>query len=339
MNYRTVLSTALLAGSAIAMAGCASTPVGTGGELQVVATTTQIADYTRNIVGDVPVQLVQLADANQSLHGFDPSAGDLAAIGTADVLIVNGGGLDEWIEDAIDSSGFSGTLVDTTEGISLEVGADEEGHAGHDHEEEHADGDHSGHDHGDGDPHVWQSIDNAMIQTHTIIDALSAADPDNASTFEINGQAYLDELETLNDWVHENVDAVPHEDRLLVTSHGAFGHMVEALDLVYIGAVIPGTDDSAEVSAAQIDALIAQIEQTGVQAVFAEAAINPSSAELIAQETGATVYAGDEALYGDSLGPEGSAGATYTGSQIHNVSLLLRSWGKTPTPLPDELVS
>ena len=122
-----------------------------------------------------------------------------------------------------------------------------------------------------------------------------------------------------------------------MTNHDSFGYFTAAYGITYVGSVIPSFDDNAEPSAAEIDALVAAISQTGVKAVFSEASINPKAADTIAAEAGVTVYSGDDALYGDSLGPAGSAGATYIASQLHNVSLILQSWGVTPSAVPADL--
>ena len=150
----------------------------------------------------------------------------------------------------------------------------------------------------------------------------------------IRDRAYLAELDALDAWIEENVEAVPVDRRLLVTNHDAFTYFVDAYDLTFVGSVIPSFDDNAEPSAAEIDDLVAKIRATGVQAVFSEASISPKAAETIAREAGVTVYSGDDALYGDSLGAEGTPGETYLGSQVHNATLILESWGITPSPLP-----
>ena len=93
-----------------------------------------------------------------------------------------------------------------------------------------------------------------------------------------------------------------------MTNHDAFTYFVDAYDITFVGSVIPSFDDNAEPSAAEIDDLVAKIRATGVQAVFSEASISPKAAETIADEAGVTVYSGDDALYGDSLGVEGSPG-------------------------------
>ena len=101
-------------------------------------------------------------------------------------------------------------------------------------------------------------------------------------------------------------------ERLLVTNHDAFTYFVDAYDLTFVGSVIPSFDDNAEPSAAEIDELVAKIRATGVQAVFSEASISPKAAETIAAEAGVTVYSGDDALYGDSLGADGHRRARRT---------------------------
>jgi zinc/manganese transport system substrate-binding protein/manganese/iron transport system substrate-binding protein len=171
----------------------------------------------------------------------------------------------------------------------------------------------------------------------TIETGLAEADPAAAADFEANATAYEAKLAELDEWIHTNVDTVPEADRLLVSNHDAFTYFVDAYDITYVGSVIPSFDDNAEPSAAEIDELVAAIEATGVKAVFSEASISPKAADTIAAEAGVTVYSGEEALYGDSLGPEGSDGATYLASQIHNATVILESWGVTPTAVPQDL--
>ena len=102
---------ALLTAGALALAGC-STPVASGNGLgdgpTVVATTTQVGDFARELVGST-AGVTQLLAAGQSAHGFDPSAAQLAALGEADALVVNGAGLESWLDDAVQASGFSGS--------------------------------------------------------------------------------------------------------------------------------------------------------------------------------------------------------------------------------------
>ncbi|WP_430591790.1 metal ABC transporter solute-binding protein, Zn/Mn family [Humidisolicoccus flavus] len=360
----------------LALAGCSATGdtagEGSGGEgLQVVATTTQIGDFVNNIVGD-DASVTQLLKVGFSAHSFDPSASDLLALGNADVLVQNGAGLEEWLESAIDASGFDGTIIDASTGAHVhesdhdhehaedehshdehaedehaedghaENGHAEDGHAEDEHshdehaENEHSHGDHD-HDHGGVDPHLWSDPHNAIHMVETIADGLVELGGDSAQTFRSNADDYLAQLEALDAWTTEAFSVVPEDERLLVTNHHTFGYLAETQHITVVGSIMPSFDDNAEVSAAQIDELVAKIKDSGVKAVFSETSINPQVAETIATEAGVAVFSGEDALYSDSLGPEGSAGATYIGSVIHNVRTMIQAWGYEAPSVPSEL--
>lgn len=350
-----LLVPALAAASVTVLAGCA-----TGGDTaadgapSVVATTTQVADFTREVGGEA-VEVAALLEPGQSAHSFDPSAAQLLALGEADALVVNGGGLESWLDDAIAASGFDGALIDASTGIELaatgdlhaedehaegEESADAHAEEGEEHsegEDEHAEDEHSEDEHGEGNPHIWTDPHLAGEMVENIADGLAELDGVDADAIRAAEEDYLVQLEALDEWIHENVEQVPVEQRLLVTNHDAFTYFLAAYDVTFVGSVIPSFDDNAEPSAAEIDALVDRIRETGVQAVFSEASISPKAAETIASEAGVTVYSGDDALYGDSLGQPGSEGETYLGSQLHNARLILESWSVEPSALPDVL--
>lgn len=333
MKKHLIAGPALVLAAVLALAGCSAGAPGNGsaaGGLKVVATTTQVADLTRNVVGETSgVSVTQLVQPNQSAHAYDPSAADLTALGRADVLVINGVGLEAWLTDAIDASGFHGVTIDSDTGITIAANAagnDETAHPGD-----------AAHDHAGGNPHIWTDVANAEAMVRTIEKGLGAASPRHADAFAANAAAYGAELAELDAWIRANVDQVPADRRLLVSNHDAFGYFTTAYGITYVGSVIPSFDDNAEPSAAAIDRLVAAIKATGVKAVFSEASINPKAADTIATQAGVAVYSGEDALYGDSLGPAGSDGATYIGSQLHNVRLILRSWGVTPSAIPADL--
>lgn len=316
--------------AAAAAAGCASLP--DDDTFSVVATTTQLGDFARNLVGDDGV-VYQLLQPGTGAHGFDPSASDLVALSRADIVLENGVGLEEWLPDALAASGSQARVVDASAGIALRVGADE-----HD-ETAAAPADDEAHaadspDHGAADPHVWHSVPNAEQMVATIRDALVQANPAATRGYSSRADAYLQRLDALDEWIRTSLAPVPPAQRLLVTNHDSLGYYVDEYDLEFVGAVIPSLDDNAEASAAQIDALVALIRETGAPAVFAESSIAPAAAQTIADEAGVPVYDGERALYGDALGVEGSAGATYIGALVHNTSLIVRSWGVEPAALP-----
>ncbi|MGR0218789.1 metal ABC transporter substrate-binding protein [Agromyces sp. ZXT2-6] len=338
-----LLVPALAAASVTVLAGCA-----TGGDTAadgtpaVVATTTQVADFTREVGGEA-VEVTALLEPGQSAHSFDPSAAQLLALGEADALVVNGAGLESWLDDAIAASGFDGALIDASTGIELESTEDvhDDQHAEDVHDDEHAEDEHADdehaedeHAHGGGNPHIWTDPHLAAEMVENIADGLAELDDVDAGEIRAAEEEYLTQLEALDEWIHENVEQVPAEQRLLVTNHDAFTYFLDAYDVTFVGSVIPSFDDNAEPSAAEIDALVERIRETGVEAVFSEASISPKAAETIAAEADVTVYSGEDALYGDSLGQPGSEGETYLGSQIHNARLILESWGVEPSALP-----
>lgn len=315
----------LIAGS---LSACSSQSVQSD-EFQVVATTTQVTEFTRAVVGDTGT-VTGLIQPNQSAHSFDPSAKQLLALSQADAVVINGADLEPWITDALSAANFTGEIIDASTGIELlAAGEAEEDHVAHADEEEHV--------HGEGDPHIWTSPRNAELMVGNIASGLEALNPADATQMENNAAAYTAQLASLNNWVMANIDQVPVDQRLLVTNHDAFTYFVSEYGITFVGSIIPSFDDNAEPSAAELDALIALITQSGAKAVFSEASISPKLAQTIASEAGVQVYSGENALYSDSLGVTGSGGETYIRATIHNVTMLMNAWGYPVLPLPAEL--
>lgn len=313
-----------------------SAPQAANEEFTVVSTTTQVTEFTRTIVGEAGT-VTGLIQPNQSAHSFDPSAQQLLALSQADVVVQNGADLEPWLEDALAASNFSGDIIDASSGITLLQSGETD--AEHDHAAEADATATDGHEdvHAEGDPHVWTAPHNAEQMVETIAAGLELADPANAEIFATNAQAYLGQLEALDAWVLQNIEQVPSAERLLVTNHDAFTYFVSEYGITFVGSIIPSFDDNAEPSAAELDTLIQLIKDSGAKAVFSESSISPKLAETIAAEAGVKVYSGEEALYSDSLGAEGSDGETYIAATIHNVSVLMESWGYETVPLPSEL--
>jgi ABC-type Zn uptake system ZnuABC Zn-binding protein ZnuA len=269
---------------------------GQGRVLEVVATTTQVADFARAVGGD-QVRVTSLIKPNVDAHDYEPSPADLDAVARADVVLQNGVGLEEWLDDTIKSSGFGGPVVDTSQGVALRQ-AD-----------------------GEPDPHIWQNPRNAQLMAANIERALAQAAPAAAARFQANLTAYTRQLEELDAEVARQVDSLANKK--LVTDHDAFGYYVDRYGLELVGTVIPTFDTSAELSGRDVRDLVAKIRATKVKAVFTEASLPPKTAETIAGEAGVKVVTGDDALYGDSLGPAGSDGDTYLKSVRHNTATIV----------------
>ncbi|WP_306233477.1 metal ABC transporter substrate-binding protein [Agrococcus beijingensis] len=347
---RTLTTVGAIGALALVLSGCAAAAPGAGSaddRLEIVATTSQLADITRELVGD-QAEVTSLLRAGASAHAFDPGPSALAALAAADLLIVNGAGLETWLDSTVEASGFAGTLVDTSLGLDL-LAADDDPHEGHDHaadahadeaadesadEAAPADG-HTGHDHGDVDPHVWNDPANAIAQAEAIRDAVTAADP--AIDLDASADAYLERLVELEAWMRASIEQVPVEERLIVTTHDTFGYLERAFDVQVVGTVLPSLDDAAGASAAHIDELVAEIAETGTRVVFSETAIDPQLAATIAREAGVELRQGEQALAADALGLEGSPTGTYLGAMVHNTTAIVTAWGAEPLPVPGSL--
>lgn len=297
---------------ALSLTGCSAASTATDG-LKIVATTTQVTEFTSTIVGDAGT-VTGLIQPNQSAHSFDPSAKQLLELSQADAVVINGVDLEPWLKDALSAANFSGEVITASTGIPLI----------------------------ESDPHVWTSPLNAQQMVDNIktgLEGLPGITDKQKNTFEANADGYDTQLDALNSWITANIDQVPAAQRLLVTNHDAFTYFVQDFGINFLGSIIPSFDDNAEPSAAELDDLIAKIKSSGATAIFSEASISPKLAKTIASEAGVKVYSGDNALYSDSLGVKGSEGETYIRATIHNVTMLMNAWGYPVLPLPAELKS
>ena len=289
----------LTAGLALA-AGCANTGTASeqgavGGRLPVVTTTTQLTDFAR-ILGGNHVDVYGILKANVDAHDFEPSPGDIAKLARAKVIVKNGVGLEGWFEPTIKNAATLATIVEAAFGVTLRHG-----------EGEHAE---------DGDPHVWQDPRNAKVMIHNVAVALAAADPAHRGDYEANEAAYAAELDRLDAEIAGQLASLTNKK--IVTNHDAFGYYIDRYGLDFVGSIIPSFDSQAELSAQDISQIVSLIKATGVKAVFSESSLPPKTAEAIGRDAGVTVVAGDDALYGDSLGPPGSDGDTYVKMLRHN---------------------
>jgi ABC-type Zn uptake system ZnuABC Zn-binding protein ZnuA len=294
---RVVLLAVALA--ALLAAGCAE-PAGPWRDgaagLRVVATTTQVADLVANVGGD-RVDLVTLLKPGIDAHDYEPSPADIEAIAHAELLVENGVGLESWLADTIESSGFDGPVVDASQGVRLrQVG-------------------------GEPDPHIWQDPGNAMVMAANIERGLARAEPAGADAFQANLAAYTTDLEALDAEVERQTASLA--SRKVVTNHDAFGYYLDRYHLELVGSVIPSFDSSAELSGRDIRELVARIRATGAKAIFSETSLPPRAAQTIGREAGVRVVTGSDALYGDSLGPPGSDGDTYLKMIRHNTRTIV----------------
>lgn len=286
--------------AALLMTGCGEddTAAGVGNRLTVVATTTQAADFTRNVGGN-QIEVVQLLAANADPHEYEVRPRDVQALTDADLIIASGGDVDEWLDEAIQGAGSNAPVVKLSDTIRT-IPAAEEGE--------------------EFDPHWWQDPRNAVIAVGEIRAALDKADASHASLYDENAKAYTDKLNTLDAAVAACIDKVPDAQRKLVTTHDALSYYAKRYGIDVIGTVIPAITTEGQPSAGDTAKLVKTIEDAGVKAIFAESSVNPKVEAAIARETGAKV---GKALWADTLGPEDSDGGTYAQSIASNTAAMV----------------
>jgi ABC-type Zn uptake system ZnuABC Zn-binding protein ZnuA/ABC-type Mn2+/Zn2+ transport system permease subunit len=278
---------------ALALGGCGVDPAADG-RLRVVATTTQLGDFARQIAGP-RVEVTQLLAANTDPHDYEPRPHDVLAVARAEVVLRSGGEVDRWIVDVLEDAGSAAAVLDAGAGRPLARD----------------------------DPHWWHDPRNAAHAVRRIRAALAAADPAGRQRYGRNASAYLRRLRALDAAIARCMAGLAPAARKLVTDHDALGAFAQRYGIAVIGAVIPSRTTEAQPSAGDLSDLAHLIRQERVRAVFPEASLGARLERALARQTGAAVGA---ALYGDTLGPAGSAGATYLGSEAHNADAMVRGF-------------
>jgi ABC-type Zn uptake system ZnuABC Zn-binding protein ZnuA len=308
-----------------------SVPLADGEKLKVVATTSIVADIVRQVGGDM-IDLTLLLPIGTDPHTFQPAPQDLVGVADAHLVVANGMGLEEFLDEMIENAGGEVAVVHVSHGIETRAFGEEEAHEheGEDHEHEgdapedddeahEHEREETHHHHEGADPHTWTTPANAVHFVHNIEHALGSLDPANSEAYEINAEAYEAELEELDEWVKGQIATIPAENRELVTDHTVFGYYADRYGLEQIGAVIPSTSTAAEPSAKELADLEDAIRAYEVKAMFVGNSVNPSLSKQVAEDTGTKLLT----LYTGSLGTEGSGVETYVDYIKYNTNTIV----------------
>ena len=266
-----------------AATGCrgdaSSTPA--GDRVFVVTTSNVFADLIVRTGGE-HVEVRSLVPPGVDVHTYVAKPADLRALGDADLVILNGLGLDDWLAETIQASGTDAPLLrlaEDLEGVELIEGEGDEA--------------------GEPNPHLWLDVQLARAYVDRVVGALSQLKPGAVSDLQESHGAYVRTLEDLDAWVREQVAMIPEANRKLVMFHDAFPYFARAYGLEVVGVAVdaPGQDPSAGEIAALVDA----IRASGVKAIFSEDQFPTTVLDRLAQETGTSVIAN---LFDDSLDGE-----------------------------------
>lgn len=275
------------------------TTAGDSNPLNVVATTTLVGDVVRHIVGDA-ARVTVLLPVGADPHSFEPTPQDAARLAEADLIFINGAGLEEFLDRLLENAGGTAEVVSVSEGIPfMEL---TEAHEG----EEEPTGEQA-HHHEGVDPHVWMDPNLVLIWVDNIEKALIAQDPANRSLYKANAEAYRKQLIELDAWVRQQVDQVAQANRKLVTDHQSLGYFAARYGFEQVGAIIPSFTSQAQPSAQELAALEDTIKALGVRAVFVSVAVNPALAQRLAEDTHIKVVR----IYTGSLSEADGPAGTY----------------------------
>ena len=235
------------------------------------------ADLVRTVAGD-HATVVSLVPAGVDVHTFSPTPSAIRAVSAAQMIVMNGLGLDDWVLSTISAANSTAPvlqLASDVSGFEPLPGEDAE----------------------TANPHLWLDVSYAEGYVTEIAQALERLDPAHAFDYRSNTSAELVTMGALDGWIRDQFQRVPAEDRQVVTFHDAFPYFARAYGLTIVGVAVeaPGQDPSA----GQIGALITAIRTSGVTAVLAENQFPRKLADVLASETGASVVYN---LYDDSVG-------------------------------------
>lgn len=303
----------LVTTSALLLAGCSSTQETESSGASVVVTTSILGDVTREIVecggGEVTVLMPIGADP----HDFSASSEQVASMATADLVVVNGLGLEAGLEDTIANAVSDGANIFEVAPLldPIEFGTSD--HAG-----EHAHSDEEPHDHGGLDPHFWFDMTRMATAAQLIGAELTKATGNEAYTDCANTTA--EEIRAAEVDVRATLESVPADGRVLVTDHEALGYLADKYGYEVAGTVIPAGSTLAQPSSADLASLVEVINTEGVPAIFANSSEPSSLAEAVAAETGADIAV--IPLYVESLGGPDSPASTYLDLMRTNAQLI-----------------
>lgn len=284
---------------ALSVAALLSSPLAMAKTVNAVASFSILGDIVQEVGGD-HVKVTSLVGPDGDPHSFEPAPKDSKSLASSDVVFVSGLGMEGWMDRLIGASGYHGKIIVASQGVDSRQMED------------------------DGktvtDPHAWNSMANGVIYATNVMNALIAADPEDADYFRQHGNAYIEQLKKLDVWARQEFKGIPMSKRKVLTSHDAFGYFGKEYNVTFMAPV--GFSTESEASASGVAGLIKQIKDEKVKTYFIENQTDPRLVKQIASATGA--QPGGE-LYPEALsGPQGPA-TTYVKAFTHNVETIVAS--------------
>lgn len=277
----------------------------------VVTSNGILQDMVRHVGGD-RVHTVCLLPPGIDVHAFDPTPDSIVQLTEADLLVINGYGLESSLDKILDNTSYRGPIaVAASRSRLVTIDPDVD----------------SGHDHGPTDPHAWHDLGNAITYVEVIRDALTECNPTDASTYARLADLYIREIRALDTWARRHLFGLPRGSRTILVSHQGLEYLGRAYGLEI--RTLVGLSPYQDPDARQIAMIIEDLQSGRIRGLFQEAGSNSRIIDQIAQESG--VPMGGELTTG-TLGLSGTLSATFAGMYRLNVLRILRVLEADPTP-------
>lgn len=274
------------------------------GKLDVVTTTGMIGDLVENIGGN-HVEVTSLMGPGVDPHLYKATQGDVKTLDSADMIFYNGLHLEGKMTDIFEMMSKDKPTIAVTEDFKenqlRKVGASEH------------------------DPHVWFDVKLWIVAAEAVKKELIAKDPDNEAEYRENYEEYVLQLEELDKYVHEEIDKVPEDQRVLVTAHDAFGYYGQSYGLDVRG--LQGINTLSEYGSKDVTDMRNYLVENKIKAIFIESSVPRKAIEAVIQgagKQGHKVEIGGE-LFSDAMGERGTEEGTYIGMVRHNTDTIVRA--------------
>lgn len=273
-------------------------------KIKVVCTTTMIADLARTLAGE-DAEIMGIMRPGEDPHLYDVRPRDAQMLAQADLILANGLHLEATLAHVIDNNAKKGAkIVRLAESAKIAALESEDTR-------------------GAPDPHCWFNVEYFRLYAESARDALIEVDPSHAANYRERAGKYLKELEELHGWVKQQIESIPRERRVMVTSHDAFQYYGRTY-FIDVYAVV-GISTEQQPKPADIARLESIVRDRGVKALFVETSVSETLNNLVkkvAELSGAKVGG---TLYSDSLGDPGTEAGTYIGMIRHNTRTIVEA--------------
>lgn len=266
---------------------------------RIVATSiSPLADLIKQVGGE-KVQVISLVPTGSDPHTYEPTPDAVRHLSTASIFFANGVGQEYYLEKLVENSQNPELrTVILADGLELLGSQDESPNheeAAHLEKDPHFTGD--GHNHSNGNPHLWLSVKNTQAYVEKIRDTLIEMYPEDKETFTANAKKYLQELEALDQWIQEQINLIPEENRNIIVYHDAWTYYTDRYGLSVVRPIVYA--EESEPSAKDYAQLLELIKKNNIKAIFGEVGFNTKLVQHLATEAGVKIV-GD--LYNDTLG-------------------------------------